>query len=249
MADYRYEEYFDGTFVPVCLTEANTFWTATFFVTSISVFFFLPLFILIVLYSIIAKHLMSNPGIVAPNANTAAIRYRRQVVAMLATVVLSFFICLLPFRALTLWIIVTPPELVMNLGVEKYYNLLYFCRIMFHFNSAVNPILYNLMSTKFRDGFRNICCFQMHKFHKRRRSRVLGRKSTFTTTTLTNTSSSQKSKSSSSDSYLLKKSVVKMISFDDSCSASIVVEDSLTTKIRKFSTSRIALNRLQESYV
>nr|XP_018915577.1 PREDICTED: growth hormone secretagogue receptor type 1-like isoform X1 [Bemisia tabaci]XP_018915578.1 PREDICTED: growth hormone secretagogue receptor type 1-like isoform X1 [Bemisia tabaci]XP_018915579.1 PREDICTED: growth hormone secretagogue receptor type 1-like isoform X1 [Bemisia tabaci] len=251
IAEYHTEMWYDSTFVAVCLTQADTFWRAAFFITSISAFFFLPLFILIVLYSIIARHLMSNPGIVAPAANTAAVRYRRQVVAMLATVVLSFFVCLLPFRAFTLLIILTPPEVVMGLGAEKYYNVLFFCRIMFHLNSAVNPILYNLMSTKFREGFRNICCCKMHRFKKRRRgSRVLARKSTFTTTTLTNTSSSQKSKSSSSEhGYLLKKSVVKMISFDDTCSASLVLEDSLTTKITKFTATRIPLNKLQESYV
>lgn len=34
-----------------------------------------------------------------------------------------------------------------------YYSLLYFCRCMWYLNSAMNPILYNLMSSKFREGF------------------------------------------------------------------------------------------------
>lgn len=37
--------------------------------------------------------------------------------------------------------------------MEIYYSLLYFCRCMWYLNSAMNPILYNLMSSKFRDGF------------------------------------------------------------------------------------------------
>lgn len=41
----------------------------------------------------------------------------------------------------------------MSLGIDGYYSLLYFCRIMLYLNSAMNPILYNLMSSKFRDGF------------------------------------------------------------------------------------------------
>lgn len=42
-------------------------------------------------------------------------------------------------------------------GFETYYNILYFSRIMFHINSAINPILYNLMSSKFRGGFIKLC--------------------------------------------------------------------------------------------
>lgn len=72
---------------------------------------------------------------------------------MLAAVVISFFVCLLPFRGLTLWIIIAPAEDILALGVEKYYNILYFSRIMLYLNSAMNPILYNLMSSKFREGF------------------------------------------------------------------------------------------------
>jgi hypothetical protein len=162
VAEYRFEEYFDGTMVPVCFTKADTFWPIFFFISTISLFFIIPLAILIVLYSIIARQLTSNPSLAksASHRNGGSghiLRYRRQVVMMLGTVVLSFFLCLLPFRALTLWIIIVPPEAVMSLGVEGYYNLLYFCRIMLYLNSAVNPILYNLMSTKFRDGFARLC--------------------------------------------------------------------------------------------
>lgn len=153
IASYQLAEYIDGSEVAVCLTSVDTFWPAFFFVFSIILFFFLPLLILIVLYSIIAKHLMENPGIISHGYRNNVFRYRRQVIVMLGAVVLSFFACLLPFRALTLWIIVVPSETIMSLGIEGYYNLLYFSRIMHYLNSAMNPILYNLMSSKFRDGF------------------------------------------------------------------------------------------------
>jgi hypothetical protein len=66
VADYHHEMYLDGTTVAVCLTQADTFWTAFFFILSIALFFALPLVILMVLYSIIARHLMTHPGIIAP---------------------------------------------------------------------------------------------------------------------------------------------------------------------------------------
>lgn len=106
---------------------------------------------------------------------------------MLGAVVLSFFVCLLPFRALTLWIIIVPSETILSLGIEGYYSLLYFCRIMLYLNSAMNPILYNLMSSKFRDGFlRLLHCKSLVK------NRLVSgaRKGTFHTTS-TNLSSSQ----------------------------------------------------------
>lgn len=102
---------------------------------------------------------------------------------MLGTVVTFFFVCLLPFRALIVWIVLAPHEEVMKLGNEGYYTLLYFCRIMFYLNSAINPILYNLMSSKFRNGFLKLCgikrnCYRKHK-------KALLRTSTFNTSSLT----------------------------------------------------------------
>jgi hypothetical protein len=102
---------------------------------------------------------------------------------MLGTVVLSFFVCLMPFRALTLWIIVAPQEAVFSLDIETYYNLLYFCRVMIYINSAINPILYNLMSSKFRDGFMRLCGFRSNTHQDLH----LGRKGTFNMTSSTTT--------------------------------------------------------------
>jgi hypothetical protein len=102
---------------------------------------------------------------------------------MLGTVVFSFFVCLMPFRALTLWIIVAPQEAVFSLNIDVYYSLLYFCRVMIYINSAINPILYNLMSSKFRDGFMRLCDLRM----KTRPDVYFGRKGTFITTSTTTT--------------------------------------------------------------
>lgn len=201
VATFTYEEY-DGTEVPVCLTQADTFWSALFFILTIAVFFILPLGVLLVLYSVIAKNLMENPVIIAQNSkNTSSagnvVRYRKQVILMLGTVVLSFFICLLPFKALTLWIIVFPPETIMSLGIEGYYILLYFCRVMLYLNSAINPILYNLMSSKFREGFIKLLKINKLMRYSRNLRETMQRRDTFNTTTSTGFSSSQ----NTSDSF------------------------------------------------
>ncbi|XP_039962092.1 uncharacterized protein LOC120775783 [Bactrocera tryoni] len=156
VAEYKFVEYIDGSSVAVCLTQATTNWTVGYFLMTIIVFFILPLLILMVLYAIIAKNLISSNGPmlrVRPSKPELSLKARKQVVLMLGAVVLSFFLCLLPFRLLTMWIILSSEQTFFEIGVERYYSLLYFCRIMFYLNSGINPILYNLMSTKFRKGF------------------------------------------------------------------------------------------------
>uniref|UniRef100_A0A182N721 Thyrotropin-releasing hormone receptor n=1 Tax=Anopheles dirus TaxID=7168 RepID=A0A182N721_9DIPT len=157
ISSYEYVEYIDGNMVAACLSPVDSFWPASFFVGSIVLFFIVPLFILVVLYSVIAKNLMDNPSIIMSSASNGSrgnvYKYRKQVIFMLGAVVVSFFVCLLPFRALTLWIIIVPSEAIVSIGIERFYILLYFCRIMLYMNSAINPILYNLMSSKFRNGF------------------------------------------------------------------------------------------------
>jgi 7 transmembrane receptor (rhodopsin family) len=131
ISSYQIEEYYDGSKVDVnqlsynkkkylnlslqqvavCLTNVDTFWPSLFFLGSISIFFFIPLFILIILYSVIAKHLMANPSLISTHSSRSNfIKYRKQVILMLAAVVVSFFTCLLPFRAFTLWIILVPSD-------------------------------------------------------------------------------------------------------------------------------------------
>lgn len=184
----------------VCFSKVENLPPCLFFILSILIFFLIPLAILIFLYTLIAKTLIDHPNIMAPKSSNpqptqSVIKYRKQVVLMLGTVVVAFFICLLPFRALTLWIIIVPAESIMKIGLENYYNLLYFSRIMFHINSAINPILYNVMSSKFRGGFLRLCGLRV--FRRRLRKMDISRKSTHSSSTTTHTTSSSQHTSES----------------------------------------------------
>jgi hypothetical protein len=147
----------------------------------ISVFFLLPLLVLIVLYAVMTRHLMAEPITSAvKDLESTNTRARKQVVLMLGTVVVSFFLCLIPFRVFTLWFIFFSANQLHVLGVERYYSILYFCRTMLYLNSAVNPILYNLMSSKFRDGFMRVCGLK-------RKNTVLVRRGTASTSVCSST--------------------------------------------------------------
>lgn len=134
---------------------------------------------------------------------------------MLGAVVLSFFLCLLPFRALTLLIIAAPRGTLFSLGIDGWYSLLFFCRVMHYLNSALNPILYNLMSSKFREGFlRLLGCKSMS-----RKTVLIGtRKGTFhTTSTNLSSTNSDKQRFKRRNSSLCK--TIASSSHDDSCSS------------------------------
>ena len=52
------------------------------------------------------------------------------------------------FQVLTMWVVISPYEIFDHINIELYFNILYFCRLMFYINSAINPILYNTMSSR-----------------------------------------------------------------------------------------------------
>jgi len=185
MVTYEIEANDDGTYVPTCTIPASSAWMTGFILTTILIFFVIPMLLLIALYKVIAQHLMANPTISRGPANNL-LKYRKQVILMLGTVVLCFFLCLLPFKAFTLFVIIVPPKIIVSLGIEGYYSLLYISRAMLYLNSAINPILYNLMSTKFREGFLKLCGFGSKR---RKKKSISERMDTNTITRSTNCSS------------------------------------------------------------
>ncbi|XP_034560139.1 thyrotropin-releasing hormone receptor b [Notolabrus celidotus] len=137
------------------------------------VFFVLPLLLSAVLYGLIARILFLNPLPSDPkekkkngqNNNHSANKKsscknsrhssstatsRRQVTKMLAVVVILFAMLWMPYRTLV----------VVNSFLDRAYLdswFLLFCRICIYLNSAINPVIYNAMSQKFRAAFRKIC--------------------------------------------------------------------------------------------
>ncbi len=122
-----------------------------------SLFFFVPFVILLVLYTTIVRKLFKDTHIISSKNDRisyANLRARKQVVLMLAAVIVLFFLCLLPMMTLRAWSLFVSKVDVAKLGFEGYLNILYFSRVMLYLNSALNPICYSLLSTKFRGSFR-----------------------------------------------------------------------------------------------
>lgn len=143
-------------FVPVCLTMADNTATVVFFLLLVLLFYIVPLLILLILYAFIIRHLMPDPS-ASNTSDTYHARAKKHVITMLMSVVVSFFVCLSPYRILIFYIIVAPAEQIVAIDRDTFFALLNFSRIMFYLHSALDPILYNLMSSKFRKGFLGLC--------------------------------------------------------------------------------------------
>lgn len=153
--------------IPMCLTQADTIASVVFFLCLVLLFFAAPFVILIILYILIINHLLRDTSISFNSCNTSDSyhsRARRQVVYMQLAMAISFFICLSPYRFLILYIVITPAEQIAVIDHNIFFGLLNFSRIMLYLNSASNPLLYNLMSSKFRQSFLKLCGFR--KIHE-----------------------------------------------------------------------------------
>ncbi|XP_061680166.1 thyrotropin-releasing hormone receptor b [Syngnathoides biaculeatus] len=128
-------------------------------------FFAVPLLLSAVLYGLIGRILYRDPppsdpreprrgrgdgGCGDPRRSSSTAASRRQVTKMLAVVVALFAALWTPYRTLV----------VVNSFLDRPYLdgwFLLFCRVCVYLNSAVNPLIYNAMSQKFRAAFLKIC--------------------------------------------------------------------------------------------
>lgn len=148
--------FYDGSPVAVCRTKIYLTWHYLYVISLLVVFFLIPLVVLVVLYSRIMFRLTSDVLAIGQRNDQRALlkmKLRRHSVYLLIAIILLFFLSLLPMRVFVLWVIFAPLDDMKTLGFEGYLNLLCFIRAMVYFNSATNPVVYSLMSSKFRAAF------------------------------------------------------------------------------------------------
>ncbi|KAE9418412.1 hypothetical protein Angca_009595, partial [Angiostrongylus cantonensis] len=117
-------------------------------------FFMLPAILMTMMYTHIAIRIGFTDSLLVEN-NKARTKSTHTVIKMLVSVVISFFLCWLPFhiqRLLSLFINYhegkVPP------AVEASFLLVYYISgCCYYTNSAINPILYNVFSEKYRKAF------------------------------------------------------------------------------------------------
>nr|XP_033797184.1 thyrotropin-releasing hormone receptor-like [Geotrypetes seraphini] len=162
------------------------------YLVDFAVFYVTPLFVATILYGLIGRVLFlsplsqqadigterlrdrstkdkqrPNPGSSKKGNRPRSISSRKQVTKMLAVVVILFALLWMPYRTLVL-----VNSFMENPYLDPWFIL--FCRICVYANSAINPVIYNLMSQKFRTAFKKLC---------RCRAEETQQHSTFQTTT------------------------------------------------------------------
>ncbi|XP_077989519.1 QRFP-like peptide receptor [Glandiceps talaboti] len=84
-------------------------------------------------------------------SSAASIKVKKQIFLILVTTTLIYFVCVTPFRFLTLF--QTLHLLVNVIEPQHYLVLIYVCRILAYVNSTINPFIYTLLSKRYRRAF------------------------------------------------------------------------------------------------
>lgn len=109
-------------------------------------YFFLPFLCLSVLYGLIGRELWRSRGPLRGPATSGREKGHRQTVRVLLVVVLSFIVCWLPFHVGRIIYINTEDSQMMYFS--QYFNIV--ALQLFYLSASINPILYNLISKKYR---------------------------------------------------------------------------------------------------
>uniref|UniRef100_A0A3Q0RMG8 Growth hormone secretagogue receptor type 1 n=1 Tax=Amphilophus citrinellus TaxID=61819 RepID=A0A3Q0RMG8_AMPCI len=117
-----------------------------------NLYFLVPLCILGLVYSLIGRTLWLRPK------SSRRDQSHRNTVKMLGVIVLAFVLCWLPFH-------VGRTIFSLSLGSQNdtpknYFNLV--SSVLFYLSAAVNPLLYNLMSARYRHAVHSLIHTQSH---------------------------------------------------------------------------------------
>uniref|UniRef100_A0AAV2LZK8 Thyrotropin-releasing hormone receptor n=1 Tax=Knipowitschia caucasica TaxID=637954 RepID=A0AAV2LZK8_KNICA len=164
LVDLNKTVYSNGVVVTCGYRVSRSLYMPVYFL-DFALFYVVPLFVAMVLYGLIAKilymsplppHLNDRGGSVHRCANGTSknskgtMTARKQITKMLAVVVVLFAVLWMPYRTLV----------VVNSFIQPPFHNSWFlllCRMCIYCNSAINPIIYNLMSHKFRVAFKKLC--------------------------------------------------------------------------------------------
>lgn len=168
IATYRGSRHLDGTPIKVCRIPMVLGWQKIYSCLQFALFFVAPFLVLLILYVIICHilYFTHNEKDIHNNSHNSSGHRRRvrlQVINIIICLVLLFFIFHLPYRIVSMWFTFADRHEIHSLGIERYYNLLYSVRILFYLNHAMNPIIYNFVSTKFRSALRIVFTRREHR--------------------------------------------------------------------------------------
>ncbi|ELV10234.1 neuromedin-U receptor 2 [Tupaia chinensis] len=164
----------NGSLVPgsATCTVVKPMWVYNFIIQITSfLFYVLPMIVISVLYYLMGLRLKKDKSF-EPEEMIANIQRpsRKSVTKMLFVLVLVFAICWTPFHVDRLFFSFVE-EWTESLATV--FNLIHVISgVFFYLSSAVNPIIYNLLSRRFRAAFRNVISPSCKQWHSRNHPQV-----------------------------------------------------------------------------
>ncbi|KAK5649667.1 hypothetical protein RI129_000696 [Pyrocoelia pectoralis] len=167
----EYEESDNGIKRSRCTVVTTEFYFQHAFEISTFVFFVGPMTLITVLYVLIGLKLrqartlsvQGRDSSCNSDANDATLprasrstTAQKRVIKMLVAVVVAFFICWAPFHAqrlLAVYLSTATPE-AQETFIKLYIVLMYTSGVLYFISTTVNPVLYHIMSKKFREAFK-----------------------------------------------------------------------------------------------
>ncbi|XP_076640709.1 neuropeptides capa receptor [Halictus rubicundus] len=117
-------------------------------------FFLLPMAFIAVLYIRMGQRIQISSLEGAVHGETRQAHSRRTIIRMLSAVVITFFICWAPFHAQRLMYVHLDESFA---DINGWLYVPSGC--LYYFSTTINPILYNVMSARYRDAFKEtLCC-------------------------------------------------------------------------------------------
>ncbi|XP_001638432.2 tachykinin-like peptides receptor 86C [Nematostella vectensis] len=118
----------------------------------------LPFLILFFCYFQIIRGLYFTRTICSETTGSrGSLKSKKAITKLLLSITTSFYVCYFSFGVALLYFKRKPKEEIAEKG-EKYETFLKPFLFLLFFHSALNPILYVLQSSNFRQGFKQICC-------------------------------------------------------------------------------------------
>ncbi|CAF1013448.1 unnamed protein product [Adineta ricciae] len=157
--------------ITICLTQFHPSWSTWYLIPCTVMIYVIIAIMLICWHYSICSVLFNREALLRDN--TIVTRYRRQVAQLLIVLIVSFFVLILPYK---IWGIIQPQlslEQFHRLGFRRHSLLIIITRSLLYLNSAINPLLYSIMSTKFRQSFVRLCKSCCPNAKERRSSPVL----------------------------------------------------------------------------
>ena len=139
---------------------------ASFVLAYYSLFIYIPVLLLVILYSIIFIKLktQAHPGEQSTNNQQQRKRRNRNVVQMSIAIVTVFVLCWLPYNTNYLIIEYQERSVHFSCNLQIYFAVTYF---MINAYCAINPIVCFMFGSNYRQGVKRLkCAFGIHEYTK-----------------------------------------------------------------------------------